>query len=418
MRKIAGVVAGACLAFASPAYATNGMRMIGFGPVQDSMGGVGVGATLDACSLLSNPAGIADLGQRLDVGLAYFKPTVSYDATGVMPGMVASNGATIDSDRGGSPIPAIGYVRPVTDALSVGVGVFGVAGMGVDYKTNLYSSPTLTSYLQGRLTPGAAYKITDQLAVGVTANVMMAQMKYDVAGAFGQAKHDTATAFGIGATVGLKYQPVKMLSLGLAYETKSTFQDFSFKVPGGRQTQDPATGALVTLGAGTDKLTFDQPATATLGLSVAPIEMLLLAADVEWINWSDTMGNNLPKYSSDTAVTGAMPFNMDWKDQWVMKVGAQVTPMKGLDLRAGFNYGKMPLNKDRAFENMAFPAVVEQHFTLGAGYKVSDALAFNVAGMYAPEAKLSGSNMNPQGIADYTTKMSQFQVDLGATFRF
>ncbi len=42
------------LAIATPAHATNGMRMIGFGPVQNSMGGVGVGATLDAASVLSN----------------------------------------------------------------------------------------------------------------------------------------------------------------------------------------------------------------------------------------------------------------------------------------------------------------------------------------------------------------------------
>jgi long-chain fatty acid transport protein len=401
MRKIAGLLAVTGLAFATPAFATNGMRMIGFGPVQDSMGGVGVGATLDACSLLSNPAGIADLGQRLDVGASWFKPTVSHDAVGAAPGVVANGGATIDSDRGGSPIPAIGYVRPVSDALSVGVGVFGVAGMGVDYKTNLFSSPTLTSYLQGRLTPGAAYKLSEQLSVGFTVNVMMGQMEYDVASAVGQAKHDTAMSFGIGGTVGLEYRPIEILALGVAYESKSVFQDFSFDVPDGK-----------------DKLSFDQPQTVTLGASVKPIDVLLLAADVEWINWSDTMGRKLPKYTNDTTVTGAMPFDMSWSDQWVVKVGAQVTPMKGLDLRAGYNYGKMPLSKDRAFENVAFPAVAEHHITAGAGYQVSDGLALQVAGMYAPEAKLSGANLAEQGISAYTTKMSQVQIDLGATYRF
>jgi long-chain fatty acid transport protein len=387
--------------------------MIGFGPVQDSMGGVGVGATLDASSVLSNPAGIADLGQRLEVGFSYFKPTVSYDATGAMPGVVSSNGATIDSDRGGSPIPAIAYVRPVTDALTVGVGVFGVAGMGVDYKTNLYSSTTLTSYLQGRVTPGVAYKLMEGLSVGVTANIMMAQMKYDVATAMGQAEHDTASSLGIGATVGVKYSPVKMVTLGAAYETKSSFQDFSFDVPGGRT--DPYGN---TYSAGTDKLTFDQPQSFTVGASVTPTEMLLLAADVQWINWSDTMGEGLPKYTNDTTVTGAQPFNMNWSDQTVIKLGAQLTPMKGLDLRAGYNYGKSPLDKDRAFENMAFPAVAEHHITAGVGYHFSDKLAFNIAGMYALEAELSGANMAEQGIASYTTKMSQFEIDFGATYRF
>ena len=39
------LAAALALAIATPAHATNGMRMIGFGPVQNSMGGVGVGAT-------------------------------------------------------------------------------------------------------------------------------------------------------------------------------------------------------------------------------------------------------------------------------------------------------------------------------------------------------------------------------------
>jgi long-chain fatty acid transport protein len=201
MRKIAGLVAAGCLAVATPAFATNGMRMIGFGAVQDSMGGVGVGATLDASSIISNPAGITDLGWRLDVTGGFFKPTVSYKASG----FVATQGAELDSNRGGSPIPAIAYVHPVNDRLSAGVGVFGVSGMGVDYDANLYGGPTLTSYMQGRITPGAAYELAEGLSVGVAANLMMAQMKYDVAAGAGQVKHDTANSFGYGATVGIKY---------------------------------------------------------------------------------------------------------------------------------------------------------------------------------------------------------------------
>ena len=105
--------AALALAIATPAHATNGMRMIGFGPVQNSMGGVGVGATLDAASVLSNPAGMSELGGRVDFGATYFMPTVKYSATGIAPGIVANDGATIESDRGASPIPAFGLVIPI-----------------------------------------------------------------------------------------------------------------------------------------------------------------------------------------------------------------------------------------------------------------------------------------------------------------
>lgn len=413
MRKAMTALAVA-MVFSSPARATNGMRMIGFGPVQDSMGGVGVGATLDGSSIASNPAGIADLGSRLDVGIGYFKASVSYDAVGTPtgapppnpPSMILNDGATIDSTRGGSPIPALSYVQPLGGGLSAGIGLFAVSGLGVDYPANLYLSKTLTSYLNARVAPAVAYKLGDMLSVGVALNVMIAQMEYDVAGSIppsmgGQEKHSTATSYGGGATIGVKAKVNDLLSLGAAYETKSWFQDFSFNLSGG-----------------TDKLTFDQPQMFTVGASVRPSETFLLAADVEWINWSSTMGKNLPAYSQSQPTT--MPFDMNWKDQWVVKVGAQVTPMKGLDLRVGWNYGAMPLDPGRAFENIAFPAVAEHHITLGAGYAVADRLTVQVAGMYAPEAKISGSNGGPppgQMIASYSSKMSQYEIEAGIAYR-
>jgi long-chain fatty acid transport protein len=403
MRKALTAIALA-IAFSPSARATNGMRMIGFGPVQNSMGGVGVGATLDANAIVSNPAGITELGSRLDAGVGYFKPTVSHSATGTAtppgfpPSMIQSDGKTVDSDRGGSPIPAIAYVRPVAEGLSAGVGLFAVSGMGVDYPSNIYLSKALTSYLNARLAPGVAYKVNDFLSVGVVLNLAMAQMEYDVAGNVGQTRHSTATSLGYGATVGLKAKATEMISFGAAYETKSWFQDFSFSVPGGK-----------------DKLTFDQPQVATVGVAVRPAPTFLVAADVAWINWSDTMGKELPKYTQNQG--GSQAFDMGWSDQWVAKLGVQVTAMKGLDVRAGYDYGKMPLSADHAFENLVFPAVAEHHFTLGAGYAVNEALAIQVTGMYSPEAKISGSSPN-QLIASYTTKMSQFQFDLGGTYRF
>jgi long-chain fatty acid transport protein len=417
MRRIIGAALVATGLLASgPAFATNGMRMIGFGPVQGSMGGVGVGATLDGNALATNPAGIADLGSRLDVAIGYFKPSVSHQATGTPtgapppnpPSMIASDGRTIDSDRGGSPIPAVAFIQPLNDQLSAGLGLFAVSGMGVDYPTSLYLSPALTSYLNARLTPGIAFKLNDFFSVGVALNVMMAQMEYGVAQNLpaamgGQAKHGTATSWGYGATLGVKITPIPVLTLGAAYETRSRFQDFTFDVPGGK-----------------DKLRLDQPQVATVGAALRPFDGILLAADLEWIDWSSTMGTNLPRYSERQPTT--MPFDMGWKDQWVVKLGAQATVTKGLLLRAGYNYGKMPLDASRAFENLVFPAVTEHHFTAGAGYAASEKIGVQLTGMYSPTARISGANAGPppggQMISSYSTKMSQLQIDLGATYRF
>jgi len=408
--------AALAVAISTPAHATNGMRMIGFGPVQNSMGGVGVGATLDAASVLSNPAGMSELGGRVDFGATYFLPTVKYSASGIdagapQPGLVNQPGVTFTSDKGASPIPAFGLVIPIDEQWTFGIGAYGVAGMGVDYAQNLYSSTTFTGYQQMRFTPGVSYKLNDMFSFGLTLNGMWATTEWNVASAFGQSPHMAASAFGLGATLGVKATPIKMLTIGLAYETKSFFQDFAYNTP-----------------AGVDKLTFNQPGVLTLGAAVRPLEMLLVAADVEWIDWGSTNGANLPAFSQNAS--GAMPWNMNWSSQVVFKIGVEVTPLDWLAVRAGFNYGKNPLDASRAFENIAFPAVAETHLTLGAGFNLGKHVAINVGGMWAPSVSISGSNPLPpmgtpgypgpygQGIASYTTSMSQFSLDAGIAYKF
>jgi long-chain fatty acid transport protein len=403
-----GLAAALALA-AGPALATNGMRMIGFGPVQNAMGGVSVASPLDAATIVTNPAGLSALERRADLAGSFFSPTVKYDASG------AASGATMSSGRGASYIPTLGIVMPSSEQLTVGLAALGVSGMGVDYPVDLYGGRTYTDYMNMRIAPAASYRLAKGLSVGVAANLMYATMKYEVAGGMGMLPRDTQGAFGYGATVGLTWAPVDALTLGVAYETKSTFQSFEWNIPA-HQVIDPASGTPVPVPGGKEKLDFDQPQMVTLGAAVRPMEMLLVAADVEWIDWSQTNGANKPEFTTNPQLTGARAWNMGWSDQWVVKVGAELAATRSLKLRAGYNYGKMPLDPSRAFENIAFPAVAEHHITAGVGYAFGD-LTVNVAAQYVPEAKLTGSNP-AQGIPSYQTKMSQVAFDLGAAYRF
>jgi long-chain fatty acid transport protein len=397
---------------ATPALATNGMRMIGFGPVQTAMGGASAAAPLDSATIVTNPAGLSALGSRTDLSGSYFNPSVEYEATG------AASGSAMSSDRGASYIPTVGLVNPVSDQLTVGLAAVGVSGMGVDYGADLYGGNTFTSYMNMRIAPAASYRLAKGLSVGVAANLMYATMKYAVAGGMGMLPRDTQGAFGYGATVGLTYSPIDMLTLGLAYESKSTFQSFAWNVPAHTLHLPDGTGGVVDaqVPGGKEKLDFDQPQMVTLGAAVRPVEMLLLVADVEWIDWSQTNGAAKPEFTTNPQLTGAQSWDMRWSDQYVLKVGAELAATRSLRLRAGYNYGKMPLDASRAFENIAFPAVAEHHFTAGAGYAVGD-LTLNVAAMYVPESKVSGGNA-AQGIASYSTRMSQVAFDLGVGYRF
>jgi long-chain fatty acid transport protein len=389
------LLAGAAL----PALATNGMRMTGFGAVQNGMGGVGTALTLDASTIVTNPAGLSDLDRRLDVSLTWFVPTVEYSVS-----QPYASGTTQTSSRGGSPIPTVGLVLPLGNNLSAGIGAFGTAGMGVTYDPDLFGSPLETSYMQLRVAPALAWK-TAQFSVGLAVNLAWAQMSYDAASAMGMLPHDTAGSFGYGATIGVKFAPTKTVALGLSYETKTTFQDFSFDL-----------GA-----AGTDELKFDQPGVLAGGVAWQASPALALAFDVEWIQWSATSGENQPEYTSGPSAGSPMSFNMDWSDQVVFKVGAEFAVTPAWKLRAGYNYGQQPLNADRLFENVAFPAIAEHHVSLGLGWNATETLAVNLAGTYSPESTVSGSAMlaaPPAPMATYTTSMSQYAIDLGVGWKF
>ena len=263
--------------------------MIGFGPIQTSMGGVSGATFLDAASLLTNPAGMSMLTGRIDFGASYFVPTVKMTAANTtagtpMSGMVGQ-GNELTSDRGPSPVPAMGLIIPINDKMNFGLGAYGIAGMGVDYKKEFSGTSLYSSYSQMRFAPGVSYKINEVTSVGVTVNLMYATMEFvagdNHAGAANgeQYPHMGASAFGYGGTIGVAMKPVDIITIGLAYESTSKFQKFQFNTFTGKE-----------------KLEFNQPMVATLGISVAPVKGLIVGFDVQWIRWSDSNGKDLSKY--------------------------------------------------------------------------------------------------------------------------
>jgi long-chain fatty acid transport protein len=397
----------AALALAAPALATNGMRLVGFGPIQNAMGGASVAAPLDAAVLVTNPAGLSELGPRIDLSGGLIAPSVEYRATGL------ASGQKIDSDRPPTFLPTLAMVYRADERFTLGLAAVATAGLGVDYPADLYGGATYTSFEIARLAPAASYRITDRISFGAALNVMYATLGYELGGGMQMEPREKASAFGLGATVGLSWRPIDAVTLAAAYETRSRFQDFAFDVPS-HTILTP--GGPVTVAGGEETLALDQPQSATLGVAVRPVAPLLLAADVQWVRWSEVVGAGQPELTSDPAVTGAQQFDLRWDDQLVLKVGAEWAATPALRLRAGYNYGKSPLDPDRAVENLAFPAVSEHHFTAGAGWEHGP-LAVNASVAFSPKSELEGANA-AQGILAYETSMSQLGFELGMAWRF
>ncbi|HJS39016.1 MAG TPA: long-chain fatty acid transporter, partial [Burkholderiales bacterium] len=74
MRKLLLAAATAAVLAPGAALATTGYFAHGYGIKAKSMGGVGIALPQDALAAASNPAGIAFVGNRIDLGAEWFTP--------------------------------------------------------------------------------------------------------------------------------------------------------------------------------------------------------------------------------------------------------------------------------------------------------------------------------------------------------
>lgn len=133
------------------------------------------------------------------------------------------------------------------------------------------------------------------------------------------------------------------------------------------------------------KLAF--PQSIGLGGMVRISEGVRLGFDFEWINWENAFdkmtivlknGNN-PNINRMLGNDGTMElvFPMNWKDAFCSRIGLEVDASDALTLRAGGAFGSNPVPDNTVFP--VFPAIVENHATVGLSYKVSPVFAVNAA---------------------------------------
>ena len=140
------------------------------------MGGASVAAPLDGATAVTNPAGLSAVGPRLDLAAQAFMPDVKYSLSTPGPSFSGS------SDRPTDVLPTITGIYRVQDQFTLGFAALGTAGMGVDYAADPNGNRLMTSYTNARIAPAMAYRVNDQLSVGLALNLMWAQMSFEMGG--------------------------------------------------------------------------------------------------------------------------------------------------------------------------------------------------------------------------------------------
>ncbi|MDP3683386.1 MAG: outer membrane protein transport protein, partial [Ignavibacteria bacterium] len=123
------------------------------------------------------------------------------------------------------------------------------------------------------------------------------------------------------------------------------------------------------------------------GASYKPSDKLSLALDLQWANWKkafDKMSISLSNGNNANINTMlgndgnfTLDFPMDWKDAVMVRLGAEYVLNEDVTLRGGYAYGSNPVPSSTVFP--VFPAIVENHITVGGSYKLTGNFSVNAA---------------------------------------
>lgn len=398
------------------AHATNGDTMMAVGSENTALGGTGVAHYVGAESTFANPAMLGkSTGREVTGGVVLFKPNVTNDGMG---------GAASSSAANTSYIPDVSFSDRISDNLSYGVAMAGIAGMGVDYTgaapgTHVRAKTTLSIL---KIVPTIAYN-TESYGLGFSPVLQYGSLAISYSAAAPvNAAHSASTHTGYGYTLGGYYNASSALTLAAAYNS-------TIKMNYGTQLSLAGAGfGQGVPGSGTtafaDKL--DQPAEIKAGVSYAAANNFTVTADYRLIQWASAGGYR----------------EFGWKDQTVVAVGGKYAG-DGYWVGAGYNNSTNPIGVFangvvnaygnnggivNMFNNLMFPGIIKSSYTLGGGYTLNK--SFDLAGSFVYSPKVSStvaigdSTINPltgvpavPGLLNTTTH-SQLSYSVSLRYKF
>jgi long-chain fatty acid transport protein len=418
LRSLA-IAAAVAAAFASPAaFATNGYFPHGQGIKAKGMAGAAIALPQDSIAAATNPAGMFFVGDRLDVGLDWFRPTREVEVVG---SAAPINGTYDANDKSNFFVPEFGYNRLVNPNLALGVSVYGHGGMNTSYTSAFPLFGTSKAGIdlsQLFVAPTVAYQVAPGQVIGASVNLAYQRFKATGLENFGPPSPISAypgnvtnqgysSSTGLGVRIGWMGKLAPACDFGLTYQTKTKMSEF-----------DKYKGLFAEEGG------FDIPANYGAGVACKVAPPVTVAFDVVRIEYSGIKSVNNPLLPNlfNAQLGTANGAGFGWQDVTAYKLGVQWAVSPSTTLRAGYNYGKQPIPASETLFNVLAPGVVEQHFTVGGTWAMPGNSELSFFFMYVPEKTVNGSNsiptVPPFPGGNVNLKMKQMSLGVGYGWRF
>ncbi len=390
--KKVGVVLCATLGANGAVWATNGDQMLGVTATQWGMAGATTAAPQDAGTVLTNPAGLATLEFDefgSDMGFGFLNPPRK------------ANGVESDSDLYLIPSGALAYRS--SDKLTVGMGMSGLSGMGVDFNdvqhfdgaSSIGANNVVTTKQFYKIAPGFGYRVNEQWTLGAALNIDYQSLAVDLNMMTPNGPNELHLpqnqTFGFGATIGATYQPNDLVHFGVSYISEQDMDEFEWNTSNGKYTMN-----------------MDAAQQLAFGVAFMPSDDLLIEADIKWIAFSDVLD------SVDLNLNGEVDqtFNYGWDDQVVYALGVQKRLSPKTTVRAGYNYGESPIGPEDVDSNIGSLAVTEHHLSLGLTRELAQRLSASLSYVHAFNNEITSNSGSGN-----TIELEQNVVNLQISYR-
>jgi long-chain fatty acid transport protein len=367
-----------CAASLLPARASAGaISLYETGTSDVGLAAAGYGARAqDASTVLTNPAGMSRLGgAQLLVGAQVLYGNLSFTPDdGTSPGLGEGDGG---NPVGWFPGGGLYFTYAVSPAVTLGIAAAGTFGLALGYEEGwagrYYAQEA--ALLGISVLPSVSWRVSDQFSVGVSLHAMYGVLGQKVAinslsGDDGELSLDDTT-WGVGANVGLLWEPSRSTRLGLVYNSPVKL-DFS--------ATPEFTNVVLDSGALDVGITVPQGVMASAYHALN--ERWALLASVGWQQWSKF--GLLEVGVSDVANPGSLTKDLAFTDTWHCALGGQFQPAPTWRVDAGVAY-------DSAFQGDTVSPMlpVNDGWRFSAGFRKEASAKF--AWGLAAEYSLAGS---------------------------
>lgn len=363
--KIATAAMMVAGAFATQTYAA-GFQLSEQSAIQMGRAMAGAGIVGDDLSAVHyNPAGMTLLsGTRMQATGTWVAVNLDYEG---------DSGQSENGRLKGQIIPAGFITHQINDSLWAGLGLTVPYGMGTEYGEGWEgkSRGTESMILTFDINPNLAWKVNEKLSVG--GGISLQYAKAELGMGMGPMQANVkGDSWARGWNVGLMFQPVETVRLGLAYRS-----NISHNADGHTTLNN---GLVLTNIRSDMEVRIKTPDTITFSATWEATDALRLSGTARWSKWSNFHSLDVQNLDLAGPQFSSTVVENNWDDTWFFSVGADYKLNGQWTIRGGVAYDQGPV--ENQYRMAVIPDTDRVWFSGGASYKYTDNLTFDFGATY------------------------------------